>query len=236
MTFSILARCARTGRLGIGTASYTLAVGKYTDAALRPNTGVTFTQGNPNPANNRIALNLLAQGFGPRAALKELLANDEAGAYRQIGVLDREGNSAIHTGAQVSGWSGHLQGENHLLMGCQLSGAAVLEAMAKSFAADPAADLETRLLAVLEAGRDAGGIKGAKGRAPERSVALVVWGRRDYSDLDLRVDMHDTDAIGRLREIFEEFKPYAVYYDERARNPRQALPQMEFADILNKKK
>jgi uncharacterized Ntn-hydrolase superfamily protein len=236
MTFSILARCARTGRLGIGTASYTLAVGKYTDASLRPNIGATLTQGNPNPANNRIALNLLAQGFGPRAALRELLANDEAAAYRQAGVLDREGNSAIHTGAQAPGWSGHVQRENHLVMGCHLAGPAVLEAMAKSFAADPAADLETRLLAALEAGRGAGGIQGAKGRLPERSVALVVWGRRDYSDLDLRVDLHDTDAIGRLREIFEEFKPYAVYYDERARNPRQALPQMEFADILNRKK
>lgn len=235
MTYSIIARCPHTGRLGLGIASYTMAIGQYTDAAVRPNTGATLTQGNANPRNNRLAMNLLAQGFSASAGLKELLANDSTHAYRQIGVLDREGNAAVHTGAQLPGWAGHMQGEGRVVLGCQIAGAAVLDAMAKRFMAEPETDLDTRLLAALEGGRDAGGIKGAAGRLPERSVALVVWGQRDYSDLDLRVDLHDSDAIGRLRAIYEEFKPYAVYYDERARNPRNAIPQFEFADILNKK-
>lgn len=235
MTYSILARCARTGRLGLGVASFTMAIGQYTDAAVRPNTGVTFTQGNPNPRNNRLAINLLAQGHGPGAALKTLLSADDTPAYRQIGVIDREGVTAAHTGAQLPGWAGHLQGDGYVLLGCQLAGEAVLAAMEKRFLAEPEADLDTRMLAALEGGRDAGGIKGEAGRLPARAVALVVWGKRDYSDLDLRVDMHDTDAVGRLRAIYEEFKPYAVYYDERARNPRNAIPQFEFADILKKK-
>ncbi len=235
MTYSILACCARTGRLGLATASYTMAIGQYTDAAVRPNTGASFTQGNPDPRNNRVAINLLAQGHSPGATLKTLLAEDGTQAHRQIGVIDRDGKTAAHTGAQLPGWAGHVQGEGYVLLGCQLAGEAVLVAMGQRFLAEPEADLDTRLLAALEGGRDAGGIKGAAGRLPEHSVALVVWGKRDYSDLDLRVDLHDTDAIGRLRAIYEEFKPYAVYYDERARHPRNAIPQYEFVDMLKKK-
>ena len=37
MTYSLIARCPRTGRLGIVTASHTLAIGAYCDGAVRPN-------------------------------------------------------------------------------------------------------------------------------------------------------------------------------------------------------
>lgn len=67
MSYSILARCARTGQLGLGVASYSIAVGRYSDAAVRPEFGATFTQGNPLPRNNRFALNLLVQGWNGRA-------------------------------------------------------------------------------------------------------------------------------------------------------------------------
>ena len=62
MTYSIIARCPRTGQLGIGIASYSIAIGLYCDGAVRANTGVTLTQGFPNPRNNYLAINLLAQG------------------------------------------------------------------------------------------------------------------------------------------------------------------------------
>jgi len=51
MTYSIVARCPRTGQLGIGVASYSMAIGLYCDGAVRANTGVTLTQGFPNPRN-----------------------------------------------------------------------------------------------------------------------------------------------------------------------------------------
>ena len=62
MTFSIIARCPRTGQLGLAAASYSVAIGLYSDNAIRENTGVTLTQGFPNPRNNRLAIHLLAQG------------------------------------------------------------------------------------------------------------------------------------------------------------------------------
>src|SRR3981081_4251325 len=52
MTYSIVARCPRTGQFGIGIASYSIAIGLYCDGALRANTGVTLTLGFPCPRNN----------------------------------------------------------------------------------------------------------------------------------------------------------------------------------------
>jgi uncharacterized Ntn-hydrolase superfamily protein len=69
MTFSIVARCPRSGQFGIGIASYSIAIGRYCDGAVRANTGVTLTLGNPLPRNNYLAISLLAQGrtAGPGA-------------------------------------------------------------------------------------------------------------------------------------------------------------------------
>jgi hypothetical protein len=35
--------------------------------------------------------------------------------------------------------------------------------------------------------------------------------------------------------MYADYKPTAEYYEERARHPRNALPAMEFADMLRKK-
>jgi len=235
MTYSILARCPRTGRFGLAVASYSIAIGLYCDGAVRPNTGVTLTQGFPNPRNNRLVLNLVAQGYHAGPALKEALACEHAPDYRQIGLVDREGHAVAHSGAKLPGWAGHRLGDGSVVLGCQLAGEKVLGAIVDGFAADGEADLEDRLLSALEAGRDAGGLRGAGGRLPERSVAIAVWGRRDYSDFDLRVDLHETDAIAELRRIYIDYKPSAAYYEERARHPQNAIPAMEFADMLRKK-
>src|SRR5688500_3681054 len=97
MTYTIIARCPRTGRLGLGTASYTMAIGAYTDGAVRPNVGVTMTQGAPLQRNNRLAMNSLAQGCTPRLALSALEQNDDHFDYRQIAIVDREGGAVAHT-------------------------------------------------------------------------------------------------------------------------------------------
>jgi hypothetical protein len=66
---------------------------------------------------------------------------------------------------------------------------------------------------------------------------VVVHGIFDYTDWDLRVD-RDENAIDKLRRTHEEFKLFAAYYIERSRNPRDAIPQMEFRGMLaaNRKK
>lgn len=231
MTYSVIARCERTGRFGIGVASYSLAIGAYCDSALRPNVGVTITQGHPLPRNNRLAMNLLAQGCTPAQTMAALQANDPHHEDRQIALVDREGAALARTGSRVRAFAAHRTGSGFVACGTTIAGEKVLDALAAAFEAEATADLEDRLLVALEAGRDAGGLTGSAGALPERSVAVIVWGRRDYSDFDLRLDMQE-GAIAQLRRIYVDYKPTADYYEERARHPRNAVPAMEFADML----
>ena len=231
MTYSIIARCPRTGQLGIGIASYSMAIGLYCDGAVRANTGVTLTQGFPNPRNNYLAINLLAQGRTAGQALTELISNDPDSEYRQIAIVDRENNAVAHSGANLRKWAGHRIGKGYVAFGDGLAGQQVVDALAAGFEAAAPAGLDEQLLAALEAGRDAGGMAGGKGRLPERSAAMIVWGNRTYNEVDLRVDLHDR-AIDELRRIYVDYKPSIAYYEERARNPRNAIPAMEFADML----
>ena len=234
MTYSVIARCSRTGRLGIATASYSMAIGAYSDGAVRPNVGATFTQGVPLPRNNRLAMNLLAQGYTPAQVLAELRANDTNYEERQIGVVDREGSAIAHTGSRVQPICAQRIGSGFAALGTMLSSEKVIDALVAAFESGHQLDLEDRLLNALEGARDAGGLKDSSVALKERSVALVVWGRHDYSDIDLRVDLRD-DAIAELRRIYIDYKPTGEYYEERARHPRNAIPAMEFADMLKNK-
>src|SRR3979411_2650110 len=183
MTYSIVARCPRTGQFGIGIASYSIAIGLYCDGAVRANTGVTLTQGFPNPRNNYLAINLLAQGRTAGQALTELVKNDADCEYRQIAIVDRENNAVAHTGANLRKWAGHRIGKGYVAFGDVLAGQQGGVALAAGFDGAPAAWRDEHLLAALEAGRDAGGMAGGKGRLPERSAALIVWGNRTYNEV-----------------------------------------------------
>ncbi|MBI3370862.1 MAG: DUF1028 domain-containing protein [Betaproteobacteria bacterium] len=231
MNFAIIARSARTGQLGLAVASEMLAVGRFCAAAVRPNVGATFTQGAPLARNNRLALNLLAQGWGPKHVLHELAGNDADFEQRQIGIIDREGSVAVHSGVKLRAWSGHLAAQSCAVFGEGLAGEPALEAMLRRFEAHSPEDLDERLLLALEAARDAG----APGAGAAISAALVVWGRRNHNDIDLRVDLHER-PIDELRRVYADYKPTAEFYDERARNPRNAISAKEFAENLEKRR
>jgi len=230
MTYTILGRCERTGRLGIGIATFSITVGRYCHG-VRAMTGVTVSQAFANETNNQLALRLLAQGFTAGSVLSHLKSNDPDFEYRQIGVIDRSGTAAAYTGPGTRGWSGHLAADNYVACGNGLVGPGVVEAIATGFKAKPDADLEERLLMGIEAGRDAGGQGTAALHKPERSSALLVYSRYAYADIDLRVDLHAT-AVEELRRVYSEYKQYEGYYADRGRNPRGAMSQEAFMSKL----
>ena len=39
-----------------------------------------------------------------------------------------------------------------------------------------------------------------------------------------------------MRRIYADYKPSIAYYDERARNPRNAIPGVEFAEMLKNRR
>lgn len=232
MTYSIVARCARTGRLGIGTSTFSLACGSRSES-VRPNVGICKSQAFYKRPVDPLALNLLAQGLTPGRVMGMLEANDPDFEYRQIGMIDRDGQAVAHTGPKTRPWSGHRCGPNHAAFGNVLAGPQVVDGIVAGFHAEPDADLEFRLLRALEGGHDAGGQLGPDGPVTERSAWLRVVDRHDYPIFDLRVDRHPT-AIAELRRVFEEYKRYEAYYWDRSRNPRTAMPQEAFVATLAK--
>jgi uncharacterized Ntn-hydrolase superfamily protein len=224
MTYTVIARCSRTGQLGIGIATYSLAVGGYCPA-IRGTVGAVSTQAFVNLKLGTLALRLLEQGFAPGKVLAELMADDPQIAYRQIGIVDAEGRTAVHTGGNTRPWSGHVEGNGYIAMGNVLAGEEVLAAIAAAFENDPDADLDERLLRALEAGRDTGGQKTADGtHLNERSAAVITHGHRDFGHIDLRVDAHGT-AVEELRRVHGVYKPFVPYYQLRHDNPEETPAQ-----------
>jgi uncharacterized Ntn-hydrolase superfamily protein len=230
MTYSIIARCHRTGRLGIGTTTTSLACGRRNES-VRPNVGISKSQAMYVRAHDPRALNLLALGFTPSAVMRVVEANDDDFSYRQTGIIDREGNVVAHTGANCGKWAGHKVGPNYAAFGNWLSGPAVVDGLVDGFLSDPELPLEDRLLLALEGGRKAGGQAAPGNPKAERSAWLRVVDRHDYPEIDLRVDMH-TDTVAELRLLLQEFRLYQGYYLGRSRNPQEAVPEEMFVAQL----
>jgi uncharacterized Ntn-hydrolase superfamily protein len=103
--------------------------------------------------------------------------------------------------------------------------------MAEAFESAREMPLAERLMRSLEAGRDAGGQVGGSGHLPERSAALIVHGRGDAPEIDLRVDLHD-HAVDQLRRLHDEYIPYVAFHRLRWLDPASAPPQERFVAEL----
>src|SRR5258708_32259515 len=109
MTYTVLGRCHRTGRLGIGIATFSITVGRYC-YGVKSNAGVTVSQAFANERNNQLALRLLAQGFTAGSVLAQLLSNDPYSEDRQIGVIDRDGTAGAPNRPERPGPAGPVAG------------------------------------------------------------------------------------------------------------------------------
>lgn len=204
MTYSIIARCEKTNRFGVASATFSIACGRRNES-IRANIGVSKSQAFYLRQVDVFALNMLAQGQSPQAIMESLRSGDSDFEYRQFGIIDRDGNIAMHTGAKTKPWSGDFVGENFAAYGNVLRGPATVKGIVDGFLAQPEMLLEERLLAALEGGRDAGGQAMEGDGIPERSAWMCVVGLHDAPEIDLRVDLH-SDAVTELRRLYLAFK------------------------------
>lgn len=224
MTYTIVARCPETERLGIGIATYSLGVGGYCPFFARGRAAIS-TQAFANPTLGPMAIDAIAGGAAPEGAMARLAAADAGFDYRQVCIVDRSGAVAMHTGGATRPWAGHDTGDGFAAFGNVLAGAHVVAAIAEGYRRADGAGLPERLLQALEAGRDAGGqADAAGGHLPERSAALIVQGDDIVEDLNLRVDLNP-DAVTALRALYQGYAPYLPYYALRARDPANTPPQ-----------
>jgi len=218
MTFTTLARCKRTGMLGIATATSSHAVGVRVPF-VRERRGAVAIMAKADQRLGATALRLLDIGYKAPGVIEQLVAGDPYPEYRQLGVVDDDGFAAARTGTENSDWCGHRTGDGYVVLGNALSGEQVIDAMEAAFLADPGEDLEERLLRAIEAGRDAGGEP-----IGQTSAALLVHAQKAFSRVNLRVDIHD-EPVGELRRIFDIYRPTIPYYDTRQLDPR--VPKLD---------
>lgn len=232
MTYTVMARCPRTGAFGIGIATYSLAVGSKV-AAIATGQGSIATQAFVNPTFKALGLRHLGLGSPAHQVLDICRSADPDFAFRQVAVIDRWGGIACHTGSRTRAWAGHKTGDSFAVFGNVLKGEGVVGAMFDAMMPTASQPIDERLMCALEAGRNAGGQQGLDGPLPERSASLLVHENDEHALIDLRVDSHP-DAVVELRRLYDEFRPYVPFYRQRWRDPANAQPQDAFVKTLTK--
>ncbi|HEY7847250.1 MAG TPA: DUF1028 domain-containing protein [Candidatus Limnocylindria bacterium] len=195
-TFSLVGRCVRTGQLGVVVSTADVAAGRMVTWA-QAGVGAVATQSWPSLYLAIDALRLMEGGAGAKEAMASVLADDPGRSVRQLGMVDRGGDSATYSGDECTTWYGGLSGPNFAAQGNMLIRGETVSAMADAFVASEPMDLAERLVRGIEAGQAAGGDK--RGR---QCAALLVVDREEYPLWDLRVD-ESPDPVPELRRIFE---------------------------------
>src|SRR5688500_10215276 len=121
MTFSLLARCADTGRLGVAVTTSDIAVGARVPSAI-PGVGVAVTQHRTDPRLGPRALELLRSGRGARGAVDSVAAATPHRWWRQLAVMDAAGDAAAFSGEGVTATCAVEAGPGCLAVGNMLVG------------------------------------------------------------------------------------------------------------------
>jgi uncharacterized Ntn-hydrolase superfamily protein len=214
MTFSLLARCADTGQLGIAVTTSDLAVGARVPFAV-PGVGVAVTQNRTDPRLGPRMLDLLGAGADARGAVNTAAAETPHRDWRQLAVLTATGGYAAYAGEAVAPAVAMLPGDGCLAVGNMLASGMVAPAITAGYAAADGG-LAERLVAGLRAGLDAGGETRAL-----RSAALLVVGEPAFPLVDLRIDDH-AEPLAALEELRRAYEPWAGDFVRRALDPDRA--------------
>lgn len=198
MTFSIVAKCERTGQFGVGAMTAMPAVGKFLTHAW-PRTGAVATQALVNPYLGIDGIAALREGLDAEQTAARLKQGDPEIERRQFAIVDRNGQVAAHTGTECLDWAGHRIGHGYCMLGNRLEGPRVLQALEESLLATKALRLADRLVDALCAGYGAGGDK-----KEERSATIFVVDTEEYPLWDVRIDEHD-DPVAELHRVHAAF-------------------------------
>ena len=199
MTYSIVARDAATGDLGIAVQSKFLAVGAVVPWA-RAGVGAIATQSYANVAYGPDGLALLSGGASAQETLDRLVAADALRDQRQAGIVDALGRGATHTGRHCFAWAGGRTGPGYAAQGNILAGPGVVDGLADTFAAGrlPFPELLVACLAAADA--EGGDRRGREAAALYVAREGAGYGGGNDRWIDLRVDDH-TDPIGELARV-----------------------------------
>jgi uncharacterized Ntn-hydrolase superfamily protein len=214
MTLSIAAWDQATGQLGAIISSSSPSVSSRC-LHWRRGVGMALSQNITDPRLGPRMLALLDDGVEVAAAIDAVACSTPYIKYRQLGLIDARGNTALYTGAGVLGCFASAQGRHCVAAGNLLANETVPAAMIASFEASQGS-FGSRLLAALEAGIDAGGEAG-----PLHSAGLLIGGEPSWPMAEMRIDWDDR-PFEKLAAGWAVYEPQVQDYITRAYHPENA--------------
>jgi len=211
LTYSIVARDAGTGELGVAVQSHYFQVGPIVPWALAA-VGAVATQSRANVAFGPLGLELLRSGYTAEQALKSLIAGDPMADTRQCAIVDASGAVAVHTGKSCIPAAGHVIGDGFSCQANLMEKDTVWAAMAEAFTSSEG-PLAERMMDALDAAEAEGGDI----RGKQSAAMLVVSGNptgRSWEDriIDLRVE-DAAEPLPELRRLLRVRRAYHAYSD-----------------------
>lgn len=216
MTFSLVARCARTGMAGVAVASSSPAVAARC-AHARAGVGAVASQNVTDPSLGPKTLDAMAGGMTARAALDAVIGAAQFTEYRQVLAIDARGGTALHSGPESLGIWAQAHGRDVASGGNLLADAGVPGAIVAAFEASAGDPLGDRLVGALRAGLAAGGEAG-----PVHSAGMLVVDALDWPVADLRCDWTEGCPVEAVAAAWAVYAPQMDAYVQRALDPRAA--------------
>jgi uncharacterized Ntn-hydrolase superfamily protein len=205
-TYSIVARDAATGEIGVAVQSHWFSVGSGVLWA-EPGVGAVATQSFTDPNYGPLGLALMRAGKSAQQSLEALLAADSRRVVRQVGMVDASGSAANHTGSNSIREHCDATGDGYTVQANLMWKPTVCESMTMAFE-QAEGDLAERLMLALEAAQDEGGDMRGKQSAALLVVSgdrsLPAWGGRLF---DLRVDDH-AEPLSEIRRLLTVARAY----------------------------
>jgi uncharacterized Ntn-hydrolase superfamily protein len=205
-TYSIVARDAETGEMGVAVQSHWFSVGSIVSWG-EAGVGVVATQSFVNPAFGPDGLALLKSGMTVEQVLDKLIAEDEGRDVRQLAIIDVNGNVKSYTGKNCIPGAGNIVGENYSVQANLMLNELVPGAMSKAFE-ESKGPLAERMLAALFAAEEVGGDI----RGKQSACILIVRGESTgqvWKDrlIDLRVEDHP-EPLKELERLLQIHRAY----------------------------
>lgn len=211
MTFSIIARCHKTGQFGGAICSSSPAVAARCLQA-KAGVGVATSQNITDPKLANILLDMTKYDLSPEESIAELVKNTEFIEYRQLTLINSDEKPAAFSGKHSLGVFSQCIGEHAVGAGNLLANQEVPKVMVDAFHA-ASGSLAERLMTALKAGLAAGGEAG-----PVHSAGLLVVDKVEWPVINLRVDWSET-PIEDLYQLWKVYEPQVEDYVVRAINP-----------------
>ena len=215
MTFSIVAKCTKTGQLGMAVSSSSPAVAARC-AHAKAGVGVVGSQNITDPRLGPKTLLAMAEGRSAPEAVKMIINAAENADFRQVLAVDATGNTAIYSGSKSLDIHADFASQNAVAAGNLLANSNIPKAMVTAFHQDTG-HLGDRLIDAMRVAVALGGEAGAL-----HSAGLLLVGEQEWPMADLRCDWTEDCPIEAVAAAWHIYKPQMDDYIIRALDPAKA--------------